>query len=432
MKSKVDQSFRLLAARYLRKQVKQLGSQIEGIRKAEDIEFVHRARVASRRLRAALRVFAECFPAERADAWRKEIRRLARSLGEARDGDVQIAFLSDALCRFQDRTGGPGFARVLARWERGREKLQPSVTRAIERLVASRVLREMLAATRKWLRRGGKEKDLRPSRRVFDHTERHVLTGLDDLRTFEPCLANPEDHEQHHAMRIAAKRLRYTIEICKSIYGGRLDGVLEAVKQVQSLLGDIHDCDVWVEQLGTFQARESRRFVRLYGHAGPLARLKPGIEHLQQDRRKRREELFATLVQYWSELTRAGLWKELTRVVRSRGKPAARKALRLPERPAAARARGEVPAAVVLSPSASIAGPVPQSSASAAQSSAPVPQTSRAEQEPRVVVRWDVGESSGSGKGCAGAVAPHAKGSGEPPQAADRSAWAGGDREAAL
>ncbi len=53
----VDESYQLLAARYLRKQTKQLVGQFDGIRESVDIEFVHRGRVASRRLRAALRVF---------------------------------------------------------------------------------------------------------------------------------------------------------------------------------------------------------------------------------------------------------------------------------------------------------------------------------------------------------------------------------------
>ena len=95
--SSVDDSWRLLAAWYLRRQVKQLAGQLDGVRRGEDIEFVHRARVASRRLRAALKVFADCFPAgsfktRRKETcgpgnlkrWRKAIRRLTKGLGDAR------------------------------------------------------------------------------------------------------------------------------------------------------------------------------------------------------------------------------------------------------------------------------------------------------------------------------------------------------------
>jgi len=60
----------------------------------EDIEQVHDMRVATRRLRAALEVFESCFPAKR---WRRALRRvkvLADALGERRDRDVAIEFLT--------------------------------------------------------------------------------------------------------------------------------------------------------------------------------------------------------------------------------------------------------------------------------------------------------------------------------------------------
>jgi CHAD domain-containing protein len=322
MKLALDSTFQGLAARYIRKQIKQLTGQIDGIRKAEDIEFIHRARVATRRLRAGLNFFADCFPSERLKTWRKEIRRLGCSLGEARDQDVQIAFLCDLLSQLQELDYVAGVARVLMRWERRREKLQPKVLRALRGLLDSRILREMLVATKKWRTDGDEDGPWRPGPLLFDRAEEHILSRLDDLRAFEPCLADPQDKPQHHAMRIAAKRLRYTVEVCRPTYAGRLDGVLEAIKQVQSLLGDIHDCDVWMDELEAFSAKQAKRLQTFYGHAGPLGRVKAGIDYLRQERCKRREELFATLTQYWRDLTREGLWDALTRVVRSRGEPA--------------------------------------------------------------------------------------------------------------
>ncbi|MDP3565474.1 MAG: CHAD domain-containing protein, partial [Methanoregula sp.] len=66
----------------------------EGVRAAEDIEYIHRMRVASRRLRAALPLFATCFPVKNYNRWSEEIRNITRALGEARDTDVQIAYLT--------------------------------------------------------------------------------------------------------------------------------------------------------------------------------------------------------------------------------------------------------------------------------------------------------------------------------------------------
>jgi CHAD domain-containing protein len=318
MKPPVDKSYQLLAARYIRRQIKQLTGQIEGIQKAEDLEFVHRARVASRRLRQALAVFDDCFPGDRVGFWEKEIRRLGRGLGAARDKDVQIQWVSDVLARLEDRACVLGVARVLVRCQRKRERRQPEVLRRLRQLLAGRALHEMLAATKKLTSAADGKEAAEKSPVVFERAEWHISQRVKDLRAFEPCLADPDDHQQHHAMRIAAKRLRYTMEFFKPVYDGGLDRVIEAIKQVQSLLGDVHDCDVWVDQLDKMLQKQGRRFARFYRHAGPLAQIQPGIDYLKQDRRRRREHLFSTLVDFWREQTEAGLWDELAEVVRLR------------------------------------------------------------------------------------------------------------------
>ena len=103
-----DPSYRILAARSLRKQVKQLAEHLDGVRLGEDIESIHRARVASRRLRAALGMFRACWKRKQVKQWKKQIRQLARNLGEARDHDVLIEFLASSLAGVSDRASGAG------------------------------------------------------------------------------------------------------------------------------------------------------------------------------------------------------------------------------------------------------------------------------------------------------------------------------------
>ncbi len=67
--------------------------EIDGVRSGRDIEHIHRMRVASRRLRAALPLFKSCFPKEKFRKWMPELQKITRALGDARDTDVQIAFL---------------------------------------------------------------------------------------------------------------------------------------------------------------------------------------------------------------------------------------------------------------------------------------------------------------------------------------------------
>jgi CHAD domain-containing protein len=314
-----DKTYRWLAARYVRRQTKQLAEQLEGVPSAADIECVHRARVASRRLRAALRMFRTCFPAKRIKKWDKQIRRLAGELGDARDRDVQIELLCELLCEMTEKACSPGIARLLAQLEHDREAVQVDVLRAIERLRRSKVLDDLLTAAKRMLS-GTKEKDpetFGPGAR--EQAGQYILRHVSELLSYQDSLADPEDQKRHHGMRIAAKRLRYTAEIAKPVYRGRLDPIIDAIKRLQTLLGDIHDCDVWVEHLDAFADQERLRVASHFGNAIRFARLEPGIGFLRRNRIERRRQVFAELVRYWDELKVAGLWDALVRVVSTCG-----------------------------------------------------------------------------------------------------------------
>lgn len=151
----------------------------------------------------------------------------------------------------------------------------------------------------------------------FAQAQQEILGRLNQLLALQDCLNRPDDQQSHHAMRIAAKRLRYTLEIVRPIYSGALDATLEAIKQVQTLLGEVHDCDVWQEQLNRFGNEERNRIKSYYGHAGPFARLNAGIEYLRQDRVRRRRECFQDLVRLWGELDIQEFWKNLVGIFRS-------------------------------------------------------------------------------------------------------------------
>lgn len=313
--------YRLLAAKYVRKQAKQLRAQFDGICAAEDIEFVHRARVASRRLRAAIRIFGECFNCKQVKRWKKAIRRIRSELGEGRDKDVQIELIGEILDSLSDKTCFAGISRLLVEWEYQRERLQSNVVRAVNRLQRNGTLKELENAAKRLLVKAESHKVHMQSPESFVRAEQEILGRLDEFLALQDCLGRSEDRQSHHAMRIAAKRLRYTLEIAQPIYSGRLDPILESIKQVQTLLGEVHDCDVWQEQLDRFAKAERDRIKYHYGHAGPFARLNAGIEYLRQDRLRRRLQCFENLVRLWDDLNAREIWENLVSVVQSHGEP---------------------------------------------------------------------------------------------------------------
>jgi CHAD domain-containing protein len=90
-----DESFALAAARVVEVRAGEVFEHSEGVLDSGDIERLHDMRVATRRLRAALEVFAVCFPAKRHRKALKRVKGLADALGERRDRDVSIEFLED-------------------------------------------------------------------------------------------------------------------------------------------------------------------------------------------------------------------------------------------------------------------------------------------------------------------------------------------------
>ena len=86
-------------------------------------------------------------------------------------------------------------------------------------------------------------KGLDPSASLADNAERIVRTRLDELYSFTPKVLNPKQVKALHDMRIAAKRLRYVLEVTAFCFGPCAGTALRRAKELQDLLGEIHDCD---------------------------------------------------------------------------------------------------------------------------------------------------------------------------------------------
>jgi CHAD domain-containing protein len=89
-----EETFSASAERVIAVRSEEVFERSEGVLDMEDIEPLHDMRVATRRLRAALEVYAPCFPAKRHRKALKRVKKLADALGERRDRDVAIEFLS--------------------------------------------------------------------------------------------------------------------------------------------------------------------------------------------------------------------------------------------------------------------------------------------------------------------------------------------------
>jgi CHAD domain-containing protein len=168
-----------------------------------------------------------------------------------------------------------------------------------------------------------KVKGLDPAGALVDNAERIVAVRLDELCAFAPRVLDPAEVEALHDMRIAAKRLRYVLEVTGELFGPYSRTAGKRTKELQDLLGEIHDCDVLVPRVGEVLDR-----LRDADVATVLAGGEPehgddfrGLELLVVRTRARREELFGRFLTFWTELEREGFRARLEYAIAERPAP---------------------------------------------------------------------------------------------------------------
>ena len=106
-----------------------------------------------------------------------------------------------------------------------------------------------------------------------------MATRLDELRALASEALEPGAETAQHDMRIAAKRLRYVLEITGACFGPEAEAARRLAKELQGVLGEIHDCDVMLPKVA-------------------------GIGSLESLLRTRRELLYARFVELWGRRRR--------------------------------------------------------------------------------------------------------------------------------
>jgi CHAD domain-containing protein len=107
-------AFRDAAAKTVSVRARELWEHADGVLDVGDIERVHDMRVATRRLRAVLEIFAACFPLKPHRSVLNDVKALADALGDRRDPDVQIEHL-EAFADVAPDPDRPGIDVLVAR-----------------------------------------------------------------------------------------------------------------------------------------------------------------------------------------------------------------------------------------------------------------------------------------------------------------------------
>jgi CHAD domain-containing protein len=219
----------------------------EKLERAADLaapDSVHDLRVAIRRFSQVLTVFKPSFPGPSRRKIRKQLKKLMDLAGEVRNCDIAAALILEL-----DSHPDPGLHR---RIHRRRRHAEQNLSKRVERLNDGRLLV-------KW-REGLRIKSTAPqdgssNAEVIQTVQPVVEEMASDFSQFGNVAAKQTTSASEvHRFRITCKKFRYTLEVVEPFYGSRLAPWIQRVKSLQSVLGNVNDCETVLHMISEWGA----------------------------------------------------------------------------------------------------------------------------------------------------------------------------------
>jgi len=183
--------------------------------------------------------------------------------------------------------------------------------------------------------KAGRVKGLRPGSRLGGAARRIAAQRIADMLQFDEAVRDPANIRELHDLRIAAKRLRYTLEVLGGALGPAAAAVEDEARALQDVLGEVHDCDVLAPRL----QKELARLVAQDGEAvaaladgdpdaapkvlrdAPGRAVRHGVLALSVVVAARRGVLYARFLERWDALLAGTVLTDLTTPALSHSAP---------------------------------------------------------------------------------------------------------------
>jgi CHAD domain-containing protein/adenylate cyclase class IV len=263
-----DDSLAEAGRKVLRMHLAKMLSVEAGTRSGEDIEDLHKMRVATRRMRAVWRVFDGAYKPRVQRRYVRELREVAAALGLVRDLDVMLENLGVYLATLPE-DGRTAMEPMRADWERQREGHRQELVTMLD----SRDYRDFVEDYLDFTETSGAGE--LPAALGTPTLVRHTAAGriwiaYERVRSHATTLAWA-DVPALHALRIDCKRLRYTLESFREVLPAKADTLIAEVVALQDHLGLLNDADVaasrsraWLTANASRVSPEALAAVRLY------------------------------------------------------------------------------------------------------------------------------------------------------------------------
>jgi CHAD domain-containing protein len=238
LRPRLDDRLDLAIRKILTHQFQRLREHLPGVQQDLDTEFVHQARVATRRMRSCLRLFREAIPERAAAYLGGELKWLGGMFGAVRDLDVFLLNLS----RFrQQMERFP--AKKRRAFENWIEKRRRPPLKALCQALESPRYRNLERRLTQFLERPLPKRP-RPSLAVKPVQEVApviIMAKFDAVIEQGRALLLKPKLKQYHLLRIQMKKLRYASEFMAAAYDGSLDSFIERTVEIQDCLGELQD-----------------------------------------------------------------------------------------------------------------------------------------------------------------------------------------------
>jgi CHAD domain-containing protein len=268
-----------------------------------DPEYIHQLRVGTRRAGAAVQIFSSCLPDKVHKAARKQLKRLRRAAGEARDWDVFLMALTEAGQKNNSRhRAGLTFLTGYALAQRSTAQTQLAEASPEDLFAFDRFLAGTVAAI---------DESPDGAKTLLDLAAPLLSARLADLK--EAAGADLSDYSHLHRVRIFGKRLRYAMEVFADCFPRPFrDKFYPAVEEMQDILGRANDSHGASQRLQALCAKIQA--VR----PGDWKRLQPGIEgllHYHQRRLPEERQRFLEWLRRWQRSGREAALSAMLRKV---------------------------------------------------------------------------------------------------------------------
>jgi CHAD domain-containing protein len=237
------------AHRILRRHFAKMVWNEPGTRLGMDPEYLHDMRVASRRLRAAIRLLRRSLPQKRIQDFLQDLKWVGNALGRVRDMDVYIEHLEKDMKKISPEHR-PALDAYVKEISSKREESRKGMLRALD----GKRYRGFVESFGEWLEEGPAEEPAEPiasvpavvgARELILRRLKRVLKDGRDITGASP-------DAQLHKLRIRCKRLRYACEFFADLYGAPASRFAKRVTKLQDILGAHQDAVVARQMVSQF------------------------------------------------------------------------------------------------------------------------------------------------------------------------------------